>query len=361
MVTPEENKAMVLRKVDDMSFESRPITTAPAAGECLVRVKACGICGSDVHYLKNGRIGDFIVRSPMVIGHEAAGIVEAVGDGVTNVEVGDKVAMEPGVPCGQCDLCKSGKYNLCPDVRFFATPPVDGCLSNFVIHPARFCFKLPESMTLEEGAMCEPLSVAVYACESKAEVKEGYKVVVFGAGPVGTMTAMVAHGVGASTVVVCDVDKARLEKVKGLCPQVEVLDTSRLGTADEVAHHLKETIGSSADCAIDCSGAQPAVQTAIKVTKSGGVVCLVGMGAPDMTLPILNASVREVDVKGVFRYRNTYPTCIELISSKKVNVMPLITHKYAFTNDDVLQAFEDCRRGVGRDGRSTIKCMIDIQ
>mmetsp|Transcript_17992 Transcript_17992/g.17800 ORF Transcript_17992/g.17800 Transcript_17992/m.17800 type:complete len:318 (-) Transcript_17992:5-958(-) len=317
-----------------MSFEARPIMSTLPAGECLIRVKACGICGSDVHYLKNGRIGDFAVKSPMVIGHEAAGVVEAVGEGVNNVKIGDKVAMEPGVPCGSCSLCSSGKYNLCPHVRFFATPPVDGCLSNFVVHPAKFCFKLPEGMSLEEGAMCEPLSVAVYACESKAEVKDGYKVVVFGAGPVGTMTAMVAHGMGASMVVVCDVDGARLQKVKGLCPEVEVLNTSQLETAEGASQELKDLLGSSADCAIDCSGAQMAVQTAIRVTKSGGVVCLVGMGKGDMVLPILNASIREVDIKGVFRYRNTYPTCIELISSKKVDVKPLITHRYAFTNTD---------------------------
>ncbi|KAF4660387.1 hypothetical protein FOL47_007180 [Perkinsus chesapeaki] len=360
MVGPIENEAMVLRKVDDMSLESKPITGSLSPGQCLIRVKACGICGSDVHYLKRGRIGDFSVRNPMVIGHEAAGIVEAVGDGVNNVKVGDRVAMEPGVPCGHCDLCKSGKYNLCPDVKFFATPPIDGCLANFVMHPARFCFKLPEDMTLEEGAMCEPLSVAVYACETKAKVKAGDKVVVYGAGPVGTMTAMVAQGMGASRVMVCDIDSSRLDKVRSLCPQVEVLNTRELGGSEQTAEAIKGELASFADCSIDCSGAESAVQSAIKSTKSGGVVCLVGMGTPDMTLPILNAAIREVDIKGVFRYRNTYPTCIDLISNKKVNVLPLVTHRYSFTNEDILQAFEDCRRGEGRDGRSTIKCMINI-
>lgn len=352
------NEAVLLREVKSMAIEPYPEPTV-GDDDVLVAVKSVGICGSDVHYWQHGAIGDFILTAPMVIGHESAGEVVEVGANVANLKVGDRIAMEPGVPCGKCEQCASGKYNLCPEIQFFATPPVHGSLQRKVAHPAKFCFKLPENLTTEQGAMCEPLSVGVYACEQKAKVQPGQTVAVFGAGPIGTITSMVAHGMGAGKVILCDITPERLDFCKSICP-VECVNTMGL-SAKEVAAKIEELNGGKkVDSCIDCCGVESAIQAAIFCTKNGGVVCLVGMGKPEISVPLLNASCREVELQGVFRYRNTYEKCIELQASGKVDVAPLITHKFEFTQESVMDAFNTCLTGKGSDGRNAIKCMINI-
>eukprot|EP00397_Hematodinium_sp_SG-2012_P040997 GEMP01045056.1.p1 GENE.GEMP01045056.1~~GEMP01045056.1.p1 ORF type:complete len:307 (+),score=51.17 GEMP01045056.1:212-1132(+) len=293
----------------------------------------------------------------MVVGHESSGIVVKAGKNVTHLQENDPVALEPGVPCGQCDQCRTGKYNLCPDIRFFATPPIDGSMARYIAHPGKLCFKIPDSLTLEHGAMCEPLSVGVYACEQKAKVTAGSSVVIFGAGPIGTLCAMVSRGMGAKKVIVCDILASRLEFLKKLIPEstLATVDTTGMSVED-VAAKVKIINGGYCDGAIDCAGVESAISAAILCTRNGGSVCLVGMGKPLATLPILNASIREVDLLGVFRYRHTYPQCLELLASGKVDVMPLITHRFQFTQESIMDAFETCR--TGRDG--AIKCMIHI-
>eukprot|EP00812_Abedinium_dasypus_P006718 NODE_1851_length_1049_cov_247.268612.p2 GENE.NODE_1851_length_1049_cov_247.268612~~NODE_1851_length_1049_cov_247.268612.p2 ORF type:complete len:324 (+),score=109.01 NODE_1851_length_1049_cov_247.268612:53-973(+) len=302
----------------------------------------------------------------MVIGHESSGVVVAVGEGVADLQPGDAVAMEPGVPCEDCLQCLGGKYNLCPVLTgrrkpkgrqgFFATPPVHGSMAGFVAHPAKFCFKLPEGVSLDEGAMCEPLSVGVYACEQRAKVQPGSTVAVFGAGPIGTICAMVAHGLGAKRIVLSDLLDDRLAFCREKCCPALTLNTTGLLT-EEIVERIKElNEGEEVDASIDCTGAEVCVQAAILCTRNGGSVCTVGMGPQNMTLPILSASIREVDLCGVFRYRYTYPKCIELLAEKKINVLPLITHRFGFTDASVLDAFETCR--TGRDG--AIKCMIHV-
>eukprot|EP01060_Flectonema_neradi_P003936 TRINITY_DN1258_c0_g1_i1.p1 TRINITY_DN1258_c0_g1~~TRINITY_DN1258_c0_g1_i1.p1 ORF type:complete len:361 (+),score=86.73 TRINITY_DN1258_c0_g1_i1:75-1157(+) len=350
------NHAVVLDDIKDMKLKEYPMPKM-GSDDCIIEMKSIGICGSDVHYWQHGRIGDFVCNGPMVLGHESAGVVAAVGPNVRNLKVGDRVALEPGVPCEKCEQCKSGKYNLCPDIAFFATPPIHGSLARYVAHPSKWCFKLPDNMTLEEGALCEPLSVGVYACKEKAKVTKGDTVAVFGAGPIGTICSLVANGMGAGKVILCDIQQSRLEFCKELIPSMSIINTKGL-SLDEVVERVKaENGGKLVDSSIDCAGVDVVVGAAIKVTKNGGGVCLVGMGKPDMNLPILNASCREVDLFGVFRYRNTYPTCIELLSSKKVNLFPLVTHRFEFTPESVMDAFETCR--TGRDG--AIKCMINIK
>jgi threonine dehydrogenase-like Zn-dependent dehydrogenase len=178
-------------------------------GSVMVEIKAVGICGSDVHYHQHGRIGDFVVREPMVLGHEAAGRVVALGPGVTGLALGDRVAIEPGIGCGTCAVCKAGRYNLCADMRFLATPPVHGALCNLLVHPAHLCHKLPASVTYEEGAMCEPLSVAIYAAR-RSNLQLGDSVLITGAGPIGLLVAMVARAHGARRVTIMDVSLPRL-------------------------------------------------------------------------------------------------------------------------------------------------------
>ncbi|PIA34210.1 hypothetical protein AQUCO_03800061v1 [Aquilegia coerulea] len=209
-----ENMAAWLLGVNNLKIQ--PYKLPPLGpNDVKINIKAVGICGSDVHYLKHGRCGDYMVTEPMVIGHECAGIVAEVGSEVKSVVVGDRVALEPGIGCWHCSQCKGGSYNLCPDMKFFATPPIHGSLANQVVHPAELCFKLPENLSLEEGAMCEPLSVGIHACR-RANVGAETTVLIVGAGPIGLVTLLAARAYGAPKVVIVDVDSHRLSVAKKL-------------------------------------------------------------------------------------------------------------------------------------------------
>lgn len=283
-----------------------------------------GICGSDVHYLKAGRIGDFVVKKPMVLGHEASGTVIETGDGVEHLKKGDRVAVEPGVPCRICDYCKSGRYNLCQKMQFCATPPYDGNLCRYYVHAADFCYKLPDHVSYEEGALLEPLSVAVNACR-RAGIVMGDHILICGAGPIGLVSMLVAKSCGASSVAITDLDESRLKVAKELGADTTFKITSRDGK--EVAEQINKEFG-NVDKTIECTGAESSIHTAIYATRPGGVAMIVGMGKAEINFPICDALCREIDVRGNFRYVNCYPTALELVASGKVNVKPLITHRF---------------------------------
>ncbi|XP_021775806.1 sorbitol dehydrogenase-like [Chenopodium quinoa] len=338
-----ENKAAWLYGVNDLRILPFKI---PALGpqDVRVRMKAVGICGSDVHYLKTMSCGDYHVEEPMVIGHECAGIIEEVGSEVTSLIPGDRVALEPGIGCWRCDRCKEGSYNLCPDMRFFATPPIHGSLADQIVHPADLCFKLPENVSLEEGAMCEPLSVGVYGCR-RANVSAETTVLIIGAGPIGLVALLSARAFGAPRIVVADVDDHRLSVAMSLGADgiVKVSSTKEFVSAE--VDEIKKVMGKDIDVTLDCAGFEKTVSTAFGATRNGGKVCLIGMGHCNMTVPLTPAASREVDVLGVFRYKNTWPQCIEFISSGKIDVKPLITHRFGFTQEDVMKAFETSAKG----------------
>jgi len=344
-----DNLTAVLHKTGDLRLEQRPIPE-PQEHEVLLRMSAVGICGSDVHYLVRGHIGDFVVKSPMVLGHEAAGVVVKCGGKVKNLKPGDRVAIEPGVPCRMCDYCKGGKYNLCRDVVFCATPPYDGNLCRYYTHAADFCFKLPEHVSLEEGALLEPLSVGVHACR-RAGVTIGTTALITGAGPIGLVSMLVAKAMGASKVVVVDLVDTRLEVAKKLGADFVLKATPGMDTA-QLVEKVREILGDLADVTIECSGAESSIKLAIQGTRAGGVVLLVGLGPAEVKVPIVDAAVREVDIRGVFRYANCYPLALDLIATGKVDVKPLITHHYKL--EETLQAFETSRTGAG----GAIKVMI---
>ncbi|CAM8976425.1 unnamed protein product [Rhodiola kirilowii] len=298
--------------------------------------------------------GGFLVTEPMVIGHECAGIIEEVGSEVKSLAPGDRVALEPGISCWRCGPCKEGRYNLCPEMKFFATPPVHGSLANQIVHPADLCFKLPDDVSLEEGAMCEPLSVGVHACR-RANIGPETNVLIIGAGPIGLVTMLAARAFGAPRIVLADVDANRLSVAKELGADVTVQVSTDSKDVLEEVEQIYKAMGAGVDVTFDCAGFDKTMTTALTATKPGGKVCLVGMGHSEMTVPLTPAAAREVDVIGIFRYKNTWPLCLEFIRSGKIDVKPLITHRFGFSQKEVEDAFETSARG-----GNAIKVMFNL-
>ncbi|XP_066510169.1 sorbitol dehydrogenase-like isoform X1 [Hoplias malabaricus] len=337
-----DNLAAVLHSKGDLRLEQRPIPE-PAPDEVLLRMHSVGICGSDVHYWLNGGIGDTVVKKPMVLGHESAGCVVKVGSGVTHLKPGDRVAVEPGVPQVMDDFVKSGRYNLSPNLFICGKAPNDGSICRYYTHKASFCYRLPDNVSFEEGALIEPLSVGIHACR-RAGVTVGNSVLICGAGSIGLLTLLVAKAMGASQVIISDLSADRLTKAKELGADC-LLAVKREDVPEELARRVEGMLGGMPHISIECTGAESSIQTAIYATLSGGVVVLVGLGAKMTTVPLLNAVVREVDIRGVSRYCNTWPLAISMVASKQVNIKPLVTHIYPL--EEAMQAFETTRQGHG--------------
>ncbi|KAF9691883.1 hypothetical protein EKO04_010012 [Ascochyta lentis] len=339
------NPSFVLKQKDEVVYEDRPIPELPSPYDVLVKPKWTGICGSDVHYWVEGRIGHFVVEKPMVLGHESAGIVEKVGDKVKTLKVGDRVAMEPGVPCRRCVRCKEGKYNLCPDMAFAATPPYDGTLARYYTLPEDYCYKLPENMSLEEGALIEPTAVAVHITR-QASIKPGDSVVVFGAGPVGLLCCAVAKAYGAKKIVTVDINDERLNFALKYAANAS-FKSARVSAEENAKNLIKECeLGPGADVIIDASGAEPCIQTAIHALRMGGTYVQGGMGKPDINFPIMAMCTKELNVKGSFRYGSgDYQTAVDLVASERISVKELITGKVSF--DEAEKAFADVKQGKG--------------
>lgn len=308
---PETMRVSVLRGVEDLAVEERPVPS-PGPDEVLVQVGSVGTCGSDVHYYRHGRIGDFVVREPLVLGHEAGGRIVAVGADVPSGRVGERVSLEPGIPCRHCEMCRQGTYNLCPDVRFFATPPIDGAFCEYVTLAADFAYAVPDDMSDDAAGLIEPLSVGVWA-NRKAGVGVGSSVLVAGAGPVGLLVTQVARALGASQIIVSDIDATRLERA------------SASGATDVVSAREPLSEGISVDAFIDCSGVTSAVTVGIPLVRPRGAVVLVGMGADEVALPVPVIQNRELVVTGTFRYANTWPQAIALASGGDVDLDSLVT------------------------------------
>ena len=327
------NLVCVLDGPGTVRVESRE-QPVPGPDEVLVRIAAVGVCGSDVHYFEHGRIGDFVVRKPLVLAHEASGVVVARGERATRHEVGQRVALEPGVPCGRCAQCRSGRYNLCPDVRFFATPPIDGAFARYVTINEHFAYAVPDSMTDEQAALIEPLSVGLWAAR-RAEVKPGDTVLVTGAGPIGLLAVQAARVAGAARVVVTDLSQGRRELALRM-GAVAALDPASEGAT---------LAGLGADVLVECSGAQQAVTVGMGALRGGARAVLVGMGGDEVRLPMSALQVREITVTGTFRYANTYPAAIALVAAGRVELDPLITGRFGL--NQVEQALTTGAGGAG--------------
>jgi D-xylulose reductase len=337
------NLSFILNKPHDVSYADRPVPALEGPHDVLVAVNYTGICGSDVHYWQHGAIGHFVVREPMVLGHESAGTVVEVGSAVSTLRAGDRVALEPGYPCRRCGPCLAGRYNLCPDMRFAATPPYHGTLTGFWTAPADFCYKLPDAVSLQEGALVEPLAVAVHIVR-QAAVTPGQSVVVMGAGPVGLLCAAVAGAFGATKVVSVDIVESKLEFARGFCSTHTY--ASRRVPAEENAASIRELAGlpDGADVVIDASGAEPSIQTSLHVVRMGGTYVQGGMGKPDINFPIMAMCLKEVTAKGSFRYGSgDYKLAVELVASGKVDVKKLISGTVPF--DQAEEAFKKVKEG----------------
>ncbi|MET0522431.1 MAG: NAD(P)-dependent alcohol dehydrogenase [Jiangellaceae bacterium] len=310
-------QASVLRAVHDLIVEERPVPQ-PSPREVLVRIKSVGVCGSDVHYYEHGRIGDHVVREPLVLGHEPSGEIVAVGAEVTRLTAGQRVSIEPGVPCLSCEQCLAGRYNLCPRMRFLATPPIDGALCEYLAVHEAFAHPVPDTLSDDAAAMLEPLSVGIWACR-KGRVEPGSRVLVNGAGPVGLLAAQSALAFGAARVVVADVSESRLALA------------GRLGATD-IVDVRSATLGESGvepDVLLECSGHPEATVAALRTLAPAGRAVLVGMGADVLPLPLPYVQNREIELVGTFRYANTWPTAIALAASGRVVLDPLVTHHYS--------------------------------
>jgi L-iditol 2-dehydrogenase len=334
---PETMRVSVLREAGQLELAEWPVPR-PGPGEVLVAVRSVGVCGSDVHYFQHGRIGDFVVRAPLVLGHEASGRIAAVGAGVDNGRVGARVAIEPGAACGACGECKAGRYNLCPDMRFFATPPVDGALAEYVVVRADLAFDLPDEVSDDDAALLEPLSVGIWAT-GKAGITPGSSVLIAGAGPIGLVAAQVARVRGATTIAVTDIAPHRLAAARRSGA------TLALDARDGLA------AGAEFDAFLDCSGAPAAITAGIRALRPAGRAVLVGMGPDEVSLPLGRLQQRELTVTGTFRYANTWPAAIGLAASGAVDLAGLVTDRFG------LAEAEQALRSTGRAG--TIKSILE--
>ena len=285
-------QALVLERARQLALRDIALAERLGPRDVRVAIHTVGICGSDVHYYRHGRIGPFVVREPMVLGHEAAGTVVEVGAEVSHLQPGDRVAMEPGIPDPDSRAARLGLYNLDPAVRFWATPPIHGVLRPTVVHPAAFTFKVPDRLGFDEAAMVEPLAVGMHAA-AKARIVPGDVAVVIGAGPIGMVTALAALAGGCSRIVMADLVAAKLQLAASLGPLVPV----EVGSDSLVEATRSVTGGWGADIVFECSGSVAAAAGMLEPLRPGGCVVLVGMPGEPVAFDVVAAQVKEARVE----------------------------------------------------------------
>lgn len=318
-------KALVLESVRNARLREIDVPMTLGDDDVKIKMKEVGICGSDLHYYLHGAIGPFVVREPMILGHEGAGVVTEIGRNVRSLRLGDRVCMEPGIPNWRSRASRLGLYNLDPAVRFWATPPVHGCLRPEVVHPANLTFKLPDNVSFSEGAFVEPLAVGLQAA-TKAHIAPGQTAVVLGSGTIGLMVALSALAGGCAKVIVTDVKREKL----ALAAAYSGIDTIDVSREDAVARTAEMTDGWGADVVFEASGSAATFEHIFDLVCPGGTVVLVGMPERPVPIDVVAAQVKEVRIEHVFRYANVYPHAIALLASGKVDVKPLVSRVFPF-------------------------------
>lgn len=306
-----------------MRQAERPKPT-PLPHEALLRIESVGVCGSDIHYYVDGHIGDQVVTPPLILGHEYAGIVEAVGDDADASLIGKRVAVEPGIPCTQCESCRTGHYNVCREMFFPGGPGSDGALSEYYTVHAGFCHPVPEGMTADVAAMIEPLAVAIHTVEL-AQLKPGESAAVVGLGPIGLLVAEVLRACGAGTIYGSDLLSYRV----AVAGEFGVEHAINADTLDFVAEIERFTGGRGVDVAFDCTNRSEGLGIATRATRPAGRVILTGIsGAENDPLPVSVARRRELSLHWCRRFKNNYPAALRLIETGQVDVRKLITHSF---------------------------------
>ncbi|CAG8425740.1 unnamed protein product [Penicillium salamii] len=323
---------------------------SPRAGEALVHIKATGICGSDIHFWKTGRIGSLVFEGDCIIGHEASGIVLQCGEGVSHLKPGDRVAVEPGVPCEHCFLCDDGRYNLCEDVQFAGVYPYEGTIQRYKNHPAKWLHKLPENVSFAEGALLEPLSVVMHGVKS-AGLSLGRGVVVCGAGPIGLIALAAARASGAHPIVITDLEPARLAFAKEFVPSCITYQVDRTKDAQGNAEAIRALFGSheyvAPETVLECTGVESSVCTAAYTARRGGTVMVIGVGKAIMNnLPFMHLSLAEIDLRFINRYRDTWPPAISCLSGGILDLRKLVSHVFPLEKaEEALHLCADTRNG----------------
>lgn len=330
-------KAVILEGRGRIVLGDMPVQGSMAAGMVRIGIKSVGVCGSDVHYYTHGRIGPYVVEKPMILGHEASGVVLETGAGVENLRPGDRVCMEPGIPNAKSRAARLGIYNLDPEVVFWATPPVHGCLIEEVIHPAEYTFKLPDAVSLPEGAMIEPLAIGMQAAK-KARIEPGDVGVVIGAGTIGIMCAVSALAGGCSRVYVTDA-KAEKLAIAGSYDGIIPVDITKENALERIR---RDTDGWGADVVIEASGAPQVYPGFVDFACPGGRAVLVGIPIDAVPFDIARIQAKELDLASVFRYANMYPRAIDMVASGKIDVKRLISKVYPL--ERAVEAFDHAAR-----------------
>jgi D-xylulose reductase len=341
-------KALVLEKKHVLSLRDIDLPSKLGPDDVRIAIHTVGVCGSDVHYYTHGAIGKFVVKAPMVLGHEASGTVSELGTNVKNFKVGDRVCMEPGVANMNSRATKMGIYNLDPDLTFWATPPDHGCLTPFVVHPAAFTYKLPDHVSFAEGAMVEPFAVGMQAA-TRARIQPGDVALVTGCGPIGIMIALAALAGGCAKVLISDVSAPKL-KIAGQYAGIIPVNITEKKLEDVVAEH---TSGWGVDVLFEASGSPRVYPTMFDYLRPGGAVVIVGLPIEPVAFDVTGAVVKEARIETVFRYANVYDRAIDLMASGKVDLKPLITDTFDF--DDSIKAFERAAEGRPTDVKLQIK------
>lgn len=341
-------QALVLEKKGELSLRDIDLPLEVGPDDVKIAIHTVGVCGSDVHYYTHGAIGSFVVREPMVLGHEAAGVVTAVGANVKNLKVGDRVCMEPGVPNMNSRATKLGIYNVDPDVRFWATPPIHGVLTPEVVHPAAFTYKLPANVSFAEGAMVEPFAVGLQAA-TRARITPGDVAVVIGCGPIGIMTALAALAGGCARVYISDLSAPKLA-IAGQYAGIHPVNITEKPLAQVIA---EETEGWGADVVFEASGSPRAYEGIFDVVRPGGTLVLIGMPVEPTKFDVAASIIKEARIETVFRYANNFDRAVNLIASGKVDLKPLISETFDFARS--IEAFDRAAKGLPTDVKLQIR------
>lgn len=344
-----ENRAVFMNGKLNFEYDILDIPK-PAYGELLIQTEYTGICGSDVHFYETGMIGPRPILGRQILGHECAGIVAGIGEGVKAFSIGDRVALEPGKACGACEFCKQGRYNLCPDVQFLSSNPYQGTMRDYLTHPAHLCFKLPANVSTLEGALVEPLAVGLHAAR-QGNVQLGDTVVILGAGCIGLTTLLSCRAMGASRIIVTDIFEKRLHVAKQLGADY-VVNGSETDSTQAV---LALTDGAGANIVFETAGNRVTAAQTAYVAKRGGTIVMVGNVMGETPFEFHRISVQEITIKTVFRYRNIYPLALQAISSGQIDVRAIVSDIFPF--EEVPLAFDKA----ANDKIDVVKAVISMK